>query len=151
MGLDHGGGKSNGEAAAESDQSETGGGAPGRRLHPFFRDIGITLVAQVAFALLSLLLYRLLAQKAGTDGFASYSLVKQGVGFLFPIMLVGLVGGLPRYLALPAESHDPTSEAYLLAAVGICGAVTAVVGLWRWRSPRRRLDCSSATPPSRIS
>ena len=117
MGLDQqGGGQSNGGAASE------------RRLHPFFRDVGITLLAQVAFALLSLLLYRLLAENAGTDGFASYTLIKQGVSFIFPIVMIGLVGGLPRYLALPAGERDPTSQAYLLAAIGICGVATAVVG-----------------------
>ena len=111
----------------QSGGQSNGGAASARRLHPFFRDVGITLLAQVAFALLSLLLYRLLAEKAGTDGFASYSLVKQGVGFLFPIVMVGLVGGLPRYLALPVSERGPTSEAYLLAAAGICGGATALV------------------------
>ena len=101
-----------------------GAGGRGRRLHPFFRDVGITLLAQVAFAALSLLLYRLLAERAGTDGFASYSLVKQSVGFIFPIVTVGLMGGLPRYLSLPAEDGSPRPEAYLLAAVGICGGAT---------------------------
>ena len=117
MRLDQqGGGQSNEEAGSA------------RRLHPFFRDVGITLLAQVAFALLSLLLYRLLAENAGTDGFASYTLIKQGVSFIFPIVMVGLVGGLPRYLALPAGERDPTSQAYLLAAIGICGVATAIVG-----------------------
>ena len=100
----------------------------GRRLHPFFRDVGVTLAAQVAFAALSLLLYRLLAQNTGTDGFASYSLVKQAVAIAFPVVTVGLVGGLPRYLALPKDGESPASEAYLLAAVGICGGASALVG-----------------------
>ena len=42
--------------------------------------------------------------------------------------MVGLVGGLPRYLAFPAGERDPTSQAYLLAAIGICGVATAIVG-----------------------
>ena len=99
-----------------------------RHIHPFFRDVGITVFAQVVYALLSLLLYRLLAEETGKDGFGSYALVKQGVALLFPIVMVGLVSGLPRYLALRPEERSPTSEAYLSAAFGICGGATAAVG-----------------------
>jgi O-antigen/teichoic acid export membrane protein len=99
-----------------------------RRLHPFFRDVGITLLAQVAFAALSLITYRVLAQETGTDGFGAYSLVRQGVAFAFPIVTVGLIGGLPRYLALAGDAGRPGSEAYLLAAVTICGTAAAAVG-----------------------
>jgi O-antigen/teichoic acid export membrane protein len=100
-----------------------------RQLHPFVRDVGVTLLAQVAFAALSLLTFRLLAQKTGTDGFASYSLVRQAAAIVFPIITVGLVGGLPRYIALPQDAHTPSSEAYLLAGIAICGSVTAVTGI----------------------
>ena len=103
--------------------------ASGRQVHPFFQDMGVTVLAQVAFALLSLALYRLLAEKTGTAGFASYSLVKQSIGFLFPVVMVGLVSGLPRYLALPADERGPSSGAYLLAGLGICIATTALVGV----------------------
>jgi O-antigen/teichoic acid export membrane protein len=105
---------------------QTEGQSSQRRLHPFFRDVGVTLLAQVAFAALSLLLYRLLAQKTGTDGFASYALVRQAAAILFPVITVGLVGGLPRYLALPAGERTPSAEVYLLAGFAICGSVAAV-------------------------
>ncbi len=81
----------------------------------------------MAYAFLSLLLYRLLAEETGKDGFGSYALVKQGVVLLFPIVMVGLVAGLPRYLALSSRERGPTSEAYLSAAFGICGGTTAAV------------------------
>jgi O-antigen/teichoic acid export membrane protein len=100
-----------------------------RRVHPFLRDLSITLAAQVGVALSGLLLYRLLAIHKGTDGFAAYSLVKQATGFLFPVVTVGLVGGLPRYLALPRDERSPTSEAYVAAAGLIVGTVTAIVAL----------------------
>ena len=87
-----------------------------RRLHPFFRDLSFSLAAQLGVALSGLLLYRLLALHTGTDGFASYSLVKQAAAFLFPVVTVGLVAGLPRYLALPRKERDPESEGYGLAA-----------------------------------
>ena len=103
-----------------------GGGESTRRIAPFFRDLGVTVLAQAAVAFGGLWLARLLAIRTGTDGFASYSLVKQAVNVFFPIVTVGLVGGLPRYLALPARERDPAPEGYLAAAVLICGAATAV-------------------------
>jgi O-antigen/teichoic acid export membrane protein len=99
---------------------------PSRRIAPFFRDLGVTVAAQAAVAAGGLLLARLLATKTGTEGFASYSLVKQAVNLLFPIVTVGLVGGLPRYLALPAGKDDPSAGSYLAAAALICGVATAV-------------------------
>ena len=104
-----------------------GGGESTRRIAPFFRDLGVTVLAQAAVALGGLWLARLLAIRTGTDGFASYSLVKQAVNVFFPIVTVGLVGGLPRYLALPARGRGPAPEGYLAAAALICGAATAVV------------------------
>ncbi len=112
-----------GEAAGES------AAASSRRVHPFFRDVSITLVASACVALGGLLLARVLAIETGAEGFASYSLVKQTVNGLFPIVTIGLVGGLPRYLALPREEDDPSPEAYLASAFAICGlAVTAAAG-----------------------
>ena len=52
-----------------------------RRVHPFLRDLSVTLAAQVGVALSGLLLYRLLAIHKGTDGFAGF--VKQGQVFEF--------------------------------------------------------------------
>jgi O-antigen/teichoic acid export membrane protein len=86
----------------------------------------VTLAAQICVAAGGLLLARLLAKNAGADGFASYSLVKQAVNVLFPIVTVGLVGGLPRYLALPREEGDPTHGSYLVAAALICWGATVV-------------------------
>ena len=53
-----------------------------RRVHPFLRDLSVTLSSQVRMALGGLLLYRLLAIHKGTDGFASYSL-REAVGWDF--------------------------------------------------------------------
>jgi O-antigen/teichoic acid export membrane protein len=100
-----------------------------RRVHPFLRDLSVTLAAQVGVALSGLLLYRLLAIHKGAEGFAAYALVKQAAGFLFPVVTVGLVGGLPRYLALPRDERSPSSEAYVAAAGLIIGTVTALVAL----------------------
>lgn len=97
-------------------------------MHPLFRDLTVTVLAQAIVALGGLVLYHLLAVETGTDGFASYSLVKQSVGVLFPVVTVGLVGGLPRYLALPRADSSPSPEAYLGAAALICGGAAGLVG-----------------------
>lgn len=88
------------------------------------RGLGLTLGAQIIVAACSLLLYRLLAVNTGTTGFASYSLVKQGVSLLFPVVTVGLVGGLPRYIALRQAESGPPPESYLVSATVISGVVT---------------------------
>lgn len=119
--------ESSGAAAAPPDQEKAQKGR--RRVHPFFRDVSLTLVAQACVALGGLLLARLLAHNAGADGFASYSLVKQAVNVLFPVVTLGLVGGLPRYIALPREEGDPGAGAYLAAGALICWGATAVAAL----------------------
>lgn len=108
------------DAEGQEPRESTGG----RRMHRFFRDLSVTLVAQACVAVGGLLLARLLATETGAEGFASYSLVKQAANFLFPVVTVGLVGGLPRYLALPREGSSPTGESYLAAAAAIAGAAT---------------------------
>ena len=99
-------------------------GGRGRRVHPVFRDLGITLLAQAAVAFGGLLLYRLLARELGTSAFAEFSLVKQAATIVSPVVTIGLIGGLPRYLALPRRADGPTSEAYLGGTIAISGAAT---------------------------
>jgi O-antigen/teichoic acid export membrane protein len=114
-------------AARQSTVRHVGLRPARRRLHPVLAAIGVTLVGQALVAAGNVALYRLLAVRTGTDGFASYSLAKQAVNLLFPVVTVGLVGGLPRYLALRRETEGhPSRGAYLLAAVGISATVTAV-------------------------
>jgi len=126
MELDRHGGESS-DASPASPSPGPGSQPRSRRLHPFFQDVSVTLLAQVCVAAGGLLLARLLARNAGADGFASYSLVKQAANILFPIVTVGLVGGLPRYLALPAERDTPSSGTYLIAAAAICWGASEYV------------------------
>lgn len=111
-------------------EDPTGGraAAPGAsRVHPVIAGLGITLGGQLLVALGTVLLYRLIAQRMGTEGFASFSLAKQAVTLLFPVVTVGLVGGLPRALALTRRGEGPRPEELLAAAAAICGTV-AVAG-----------------------
>lgn len=114
------GGHATGESTVEVDDPTAG---PERR-ESLARGLGLTLGAQIITGACALLLYRLLAIHTGTSGFASYSLVRQGVSLLFPVVTVGLVGGLPRYLALRRVQRGPPAESYLVAAAVISGVVT---------------------------
>jgi O-antigen/teichoic acid export membrane protein len=117
------------------ERQERAESSGGRRVSRFFRDVSITFVAQACVAIGGLLLARLLATEVGRDGFASYSLVKQAANVLFPVVTVGLVGGLPRYLAMPRDVDSPTSEAYLAAGWAIAGSATALACLVALTAP----------------
>ena len=80
------------------------------------RDIAITSFTQVTVAVGGLLLYRLLALEKGAEGVASYALVKQISIFAWPVVMVGLQTGIPRYVAL-GRSRPGGAEATLLASL----------------------------------
>jgi O-antigen/teichoic acid export membrane protein len=112
-------------AVAESQGRDAGdpepsGGGGGRS---FVRDVLTTGLGQIAAALGMVILYRLLAARVGTTGFASYALVRQAAWLAFPVVMVGLAGGLPR--AIGVGSRRP--ETYLCAAVLISAAATAAI------------------------
>jgi O-antigen/teichoic acid export membrane protein len=119
------------EAAEQEGRDPTeprsGSDTTRRRLHPVISGLATTLAGQVLVALGTVLLYRLIAQRAGTDGFASFSLAKQFVNLLFPVVTVGLVGGLPRSIALARGKPDmPGEDSLLAAAAGICAAAAGI-------------------------
>lgn len=123
---------------AKRAESSVGAGVsrPGsRRLHPFFRDVGITLIAQVAVATGALVLYRLLATETGTEGFAAYSLVKQASVLLFPVVSVGLIVGIPRYVALSMDARGTPTEGYLWAAFAIATSTLSIAAALAWAFP----------------
>jgi O-antigen/teichoic acid export membrane protein len=91
--------------------------------------LGVTFGGQVALALCTLLLYSLIARRLGTGAFASFSLGKQAVSLLFPVVTVGLVGGLPRAMALARDAEDPRPAALLGAALVSSGSVAGVCSL----------------------
>lgn len=121
----------------EGDQhagpNRTGAPPPGRpaprRLHPLLAGLGITFVGQVLAGVGTLVLYRLVADSAGKDGFASFALAKGTVSLLFPVVTVGLVAGLPRTLAMTRGGEGQRAEAYAVAAAVICGAVAGACWL----------------------
>ena len=92
------------------------------------RDVAITTAAQVGVVIGGLLLYRLIAIHKGPSGVAAYTLVKQVVVFLFPVTILGMQIGVPRYVALCRDEHD-RPERFLLAAMVCATAASAAACL----------------------
>jgi O-antigen/teichoic acid export membrane protein len=99
------------------------------------RDILSTSLTQASIAIGGLLLYRLIAVKQGAEGVASYSLVKQLVVFIWPVVMLGLQTGIPRYVAL-GRDRAGSAETYLVTALALTGTATALVCAAALASPR---------------
>lgn len=78
----------------------------------FIRKVGITFIVQGIVLLSFFLIYRLVAKNYGPDGVGEYSLVKRALGFLQPLLFLGLEIGIPRYIAM---SSPPQRGLYLKA------------------------------------
>jgi O-antigen/teichoic acid export membrane protein len=98
------------------------------------RDIAITTLTQVAVAVGGLLLYRLLAVHKGAEGVAAYGLVKQVSIFAWPLVMVGLQTGIPRYVAL-ATSRPGGPDAQLVAAAIVTSTTTLAISAVALASP----------------
>lgn len=116
------------------DSPTTGGVEARAPLRGVGRDILITTLAQVGIAVGGLLLYRLLAVKKGAEGVAVYSLIKQNVVFVWPLIMLGMQAAIPRYIAL-GRGRAGAVEGYLLAAVALTGATTVAVSVLAFASP----------------
>jgi O-antigen/teichoic acid export membrane protein len=98
------------------------------------RDIAITTATQVTVAVGGLLLYRLLALEKGAEGVAAYALVKQISIFAWPVVMIGLQTGVPRYVAL-GRSREGGAEATFIAAFAITAVTTIAVSALALVSP----------------
>lgn len=76
------------------------------RLRPFFKDISLTFISQAIVLVAFFFVYRLIAQKFGSEGIGEYSLVKRIIAFLESILLLGLGIGIPRYIAMSKNEGE---------------------------------------------
>lgn len=53
-----------------------------------------------------LIVYRLILQNFGTEGVGEYSLIRKVANFTQPVLILGLVIGLPRYLAMSKDEEQ---------------------------------------------
>ncbi|GAH59283.1 unnamed protein product, partial [marine sediment metagenome] len=60
------------------------------KLKPIFRDIFLTFIAEAIVLIGFIFIYRLIATNFGPEGVGKYSLIKKVIGFLQPLLLLGL-------------------------------------------------------------
>jgi len=94
------------------------------KLKPFFRDISLTFITEAAVLIAFFFIYRLIAKNFGPEGVGEYSLVKKVIGFLQPLLLLGLWVGLPRYIAMAKDEEQRSS--YIKAGGFIVATATFV-------------------------
>jgi O-antigen/teichoic acid export membrane protein len=75
-------------------------------LRPFFKSILLTFITQGITLITLVFVYRLIAQRLGPEGVGEYSLIKRVVGFLEPILLLGLGVGISRYVAMSRDKEE---------------------------------------------
>jgi len=90
------------------------------KIRPFFKDVSFTFITQGIVLIAFFIIYRLIAKKFGPEGVGEYSLVKKVIGFLQPILFLGLGIGLPRYIAMSQNKEQRSSY------IKIGGSVVAV-------------------------
>ena len=94
------------------------------KLRPIFKDISLTFIAEAIVLIAFLFIYRLIAQNFGPEGVGEYSLIKRIIGFLQPLLLLGLWVGLPRYIAMSQDKEQRSS--YLKAGGLIVATLTFI-------------------------
>jgi len=94
------------------------------KLKPFFKDISLTFITEAAVLIAFFFIYRLIAKNFGPEGVGEYSLVKKVIGFLQPLLLLGLWVGLPRYIAMAKDEEQRSS--YIKAGGFIVATATFV-------------------------
>lgn len=96
------------------------------RFKPIFRDIFLTLITQAIVLAAFFLIYRLIAKNFGPEGVGEYALVRRVIGFLQPLLLLGLGVGIPRYIAM---SRDKKQRSGYIKAGGFVVVIFAFISL----------------------
>src|SRR6266851_1795919 len=91
------------------------------------REYGGTFATEFTVLACQLLTYKLAAHFLGKTGFAEYAVARRTISILYPIVLLGLGVGLPRYVAIAAGRGDEESKARYLGATLWCVGAAALV------------------------
>ena len=76
------------------------------KIKPFFKDVSLTFITEAIVLIAFFFIYRLMAKNFGPEGVGEYSLVKRVIGFLQPVLLLGLGIGIPRYIAMSRSKEE---------------------------------------------
>jgi len=79
------------------------------KLRPFFKDISLTFITETIVLVAFFFIYRLIAKNFGPEGVGEYTLIKRVIAFLYPVLLLGLGIGLPRYIAMSQNKEQRSS------------------------------------------
>jgi O-antigen/teichoic acid export membrane protein len=86
-----------------------------------------TFVTEFAVMASQIITYKLAAYYLGKQGFSEYALARRTVSLIFPIPVLGLAVGLPRYIGFSNGRNDPESAARYYGATLWCAGCAAVV------------------------
>lgn len=118
------------EAAGVESVRVTGKLSPTAVVGPiaeFVKEYSGTFATEFAVLISQILVYKLAARYLGQDGFAEYAVARRTVSVLYPLVLVGLAVGLPRYVAHAVGQGEPESRDRYLGAAIWCVGFTAVL------------------------
>src|ERR1044071_1494776 len=76
-----------------------------------------------------ILVYKLAAYSLGKAGFAEYALARRTVSLIFPIPVLGMSVGLPRYISFSNGRKDPQGADRYFGATLKCAGAAAILCL----------------------
>ncbi|MEW6556120.1 MAG: lipopolysaccharide biosynthesis protein [Elusimicrobiota bacterium] len=87
------------------------------KIRPILKDISFTFITEAIILLTFFVIYRLVAKNFGPKGIGEYTLIRRIVGFLSPILLLGIGIGMPRYIAISKDEKQ--RSAYIKTGASI--------------------------------
>ncbi len=106
--------------------------APGESKKPvvrsrmFLHDVALTMCAEATAVISNLVVASILSRGAGARALSQYLLVRRVLSWIVAAALLGLVNGLPRFVAHASGHAEPNGPAYFLAA-SICMIPSALI------------------------
>jgi O-antigen/teichoic acid export membrane protein len=88
-----------------------------------------TFVTEFAVLISQLLTYKLAAHLLGPGGFSEYALARRTIMLIYPVAMLGLGVGLPRYIGRANASNDPGLSSRYLTIAFFCIGSTTLLGL----------------------
>jgi O-antigen/teichoic acid export membrane protein len=91
------------------------------------KEYGPTFLTEFAVMASQIATYKLAAHLLGKQGFSEYALARRTVSLIFPIPVLGLGVGLPRYIGFSNGRNDPSSARRYYGATLWCAGIAALI------------------------